>query len=682
MNRQNTFYNLLTKEKRDPTREFILDMDYLYKQRIKEKKNYVYEELRKLGIQNNFNNINQKIKVKESRHNQLKQRINRLKRNQKNYINIENNVENQREKLLNEENQLGDEINKMKESLQLIPELKSPFLFEGYGLTLNQFRRMNIIKGIQKYHELLSQLIDFYPQSGNLNRKIRIREAFKENVEQKRGRPLPTQEEIRINKTKMNELRNEYLNPLRNQEYAAFLDLKREHLKYKEREYTTIQLFPLTTNKNTILSDLRQNLYKMQNEEEFIQRLGINKLRFNERAISNDGITIEIIQRYLIFWIKELLLPIQINLKDQRNMDLYLAYNDYVLLNIQFYLLYILNETHTKNENSEEYKRGSWGAPFRINNHVYKHEHLRHRELNTFSKRKLYPYYNYQMTIYFIGYMVQHYCYSHFPNYIPKPNKITFDLERNISETNMNVASKYNNGRVYTHTCNLDEFFKKPCIYKRRDFTNLFFKILKEVSKMLKEMQEKIGFVHYDTHSGNIIINYKYSNHSKNENNNPKNDVSIEFELKIIDLLFSSILIRKEGQLISLLKYTNFQIYRNPNMLNPLLNEYSKVIDLMIFLFSTLFSDFILKKNNNSEFIYEDKAMYINILQKIQTIYNFDENYIKNYKRIFTKPYWGNIIIPVCNKDVFEKVLGSSVNLQYFNPKNLYQYLEENPNFI
>lgn len=671
------FYNILTREKRDPSREFILDMDYLYKERIKEKKRYLRQELEKLGIQNeNISGIEQKIKEKELRYNRLKQKINRLK--QKNVLNQENERENEREKILNEENQLGNEINRMREGVQLIPELKSPFLFEGHGLTLNQFRRMNIIKGIQKYYRLLSQLIDFYPQSGNLNRKMRIRDAFKGRVEEQRGRPLPTQEEIQLNQRRINELRREYINPLRNEEYGAFLDLKKRHLKYEEREYTSIQLFPLTTNKNSVLSNLRRNLYKMENEEEFLQRLGIDKLRFNQKAIKDDGITLELVQRYFLYWIKELLLPIQINLEDQKDMDLYLSYNDYVLLNIQFYLLYILNETHTKNERSEEYKRGSWGAPFRINNHVYKHEHLRHRELNTFSKRKLYPYYNYQMTIYFIGYMVQNYCYSYFQRYIPKPNKITFDLERNISETNMNIASKYNNGRVYTHTCNLGDFLKKPCIYKRRDFTSLFFKILKEISKMLMEMQEKIGFVHYDFHSGNIMINYKYSNHLTNENNVPKNDATIEFELKIIDLLFSSVLIRKEGELISLLKYTNWQLYRNPNILNPISNNFYKVYDLLYFLFSMLFYSFLVKKNGNS-LIYDDSFMYELIFIKIKEIYNFNDNYIILFREKFTKITWKNAMSLFSNVVLFREVIGTSVNLQYFIPSELYRYLEEHP---
>jgi hypothetical protein len=669
------FYNILTIEKRDPSREFVSYIFRLYNQRIIDKKQYIRQELEKLGIQDeSINRVEQKIKQKELIHSRLKQRINRLKT--KNYINIENEEENKRENMLIEENQLGLQINQMRESIQLILELKTPFLFEDYGLTLNQFRRMNIIKGLKKYQRLLSQLIDFYPQAGNLNRKMRIREAFKGRIEEQRGRPLPTPEQIRNNQKMINQLRREYLNPLRDQEYGAFLDLKRGHLKYEEREYTTIQLFSLMNTKNSVLSDLRRNIYKIENEEEFIQRLGIHQLRFNKRAIAYDGSTIELIQRYFIYWIKELLLPIQINLQNQQDMDLYLTYNDYVLLNLQFYLLYIVNETHIKNGNSEEYKRGSWGAPFRINNHVYKHEHLRHRELNTFSKRKLYPYYNYQMTVYFIGYMVQHYCYSHFPRYIPKPNKITFDLDRNISETNMNVASKYNNGRVYTYTCNLGEFFEKPCIYKRRDFTSLFFKILKEISKMLMDMQEKIGFVHYDFHSGNIIINYRYSNELTNENNNPKNDVTIDFELKIIDLLFSSVLIQNKNQKIYMLKYTNFQIYRNPNILNPLYHNFNKVYDLLYYLFSILFHVFLIKKKENT---YYNFRRYETIFQKIKEIYNFKEDYLILYKNKFEKISVKTAFIMLSDVNIFREILGTNVNLQYFIPSELYQYFISNP---
>ncbi len=679
MNRHNTFYNILTKRKNDPTREFILDMDYLYKQRIIEKKRYIREELRKLGIQNgNLESIERIREEKERRLNRLKNQIQRIKNSsrRKESMENENRNENKRERLLNDENQVSNEIAKITEALQIAPELKNPFLFEGHGLTLDQYRRMNIIKGIYKYRDFLEQLIDFYPLSGNLERKRQIREAFKGRVENRRGRPLPTTEETK-NPEKMNELRREFINPLRNEEYASFLDLKKHHLKYNDREYTTIELFPTTTNKNTTLRRLQENIHQIHNEEEFITRLGIHKIQWNERAIFEDGINEELIKRYFIYWIKELLLPIQIPLNDQKATDLYLTYNDYVLLNLQFYLLYILNETHRKKANSEEYKRGSWGAPFRINDHVYKHEHLRHRELEEFSKRKLYPYYNYQMSVYFIGYMNQHYCYSYFPRYIPTPNKITFDLKRDLSETNMNVASKYNNGTIYTHSCNLGEFFKKQCIYKRRDFTSLFFQILKQISKILMEMQEKIGFVHYDFHSGNIIINYKYSNESTNENNSPKNDVIIEFEIKIIDFTFSSIYIQTENHIINMLKYVNWRSYRNPNYVNLLHNNFLKVFDLLIFIFGVIFNTLIID-NIDSESLYINNPHYQDILIKIGEIFNFNDNYQIIFKDKFKKATWYNVFSITSNKQIFQDVLGTNINLQYFIPSELHRYLESN----
>ncbi len=682
MNRQNTFYNILTKRKNDPTREFILDMDYLYKQRIIEKKRYIREELRKLGIQNgNLESIERIREEKERRLNRLKNQIKRVKKTL-GRIENENSNENKRERLLNEENQVSNEIAKITEAIHIAPELNNPFLFKGYGLTLNQYRRMNNIKGIYKYYNYLQQLVNFYPFSHDLKKKEEIREEFKRRVEERRGRPLPTREETKENPEKMNELRKEFLNPLRNKEYPSFLNLKRKHFKNEENNYTIIELFPLTIiNKNTILSDLQRDIHLIQDEEELIIRLGINKIKWNEKAILKDGINKELIKRYFIYWIKELLLSIQIPLNEQKATDLYLTYNDYVLLNLQFYLLYVLNETHTKNKSNEKYKRGSWGAPFRINKHVYKHEHLIHKETNDFSKKRLYSFYNYQMSIYLIGYMIQSYCYSCFPRYIPKPNKITFDLERDLSETNMNVASKYNNGTIYTHSCNLGEFFKKQCIYKRRDFTSLFFKILKQISKMLMEMQEKIGFVHFDFHPGNIIINYKYSNESTNENNSPKNDVIIEFELKIIDLTLSSVLLQNINKKILMLKYNNWnQIYRDPNILNPFLHIFYKVFDLMIFLFGIIFNTLIIDNIDNidSESLYINNPHYQDILIKIGEIFNFNDNYQIIFKDKFKKATWQNVFIITSKKNIFEEILGTTVNLQYFIPSELYHYLESN----
>ena len=678
----NINFNNFLKKKIDPTRNFILGIESFYEEKMNTKKKYIRQLLREIEtgeylqrqkIENRYyqnllrksNKIKQKINKNKNKHQIDNETYNRLFEN---YNTVLNNI-----------NQRDEEINEKTKEIfgRLTQELDSPYLFDSYGLTLDQEKRFYVIKSIKKLHNFIMQLQKNIQNPMNESTKKHIRFLYRKSAEKEYGGPLPTPAETETNAIKFSNVKKLYLDPMRNLSYPVFLNLKKKHLYNDDIPYTTIELFPLKNTPQIVLQNIQQGLERISDPSILKSRLGLDKLKFSEGRIRADGTTLSIINKYLFFWVNELLYPIQIDIRDTNQRDLYLAYNEFVLQNIQFYLLYIEDKSHLKIKPNEEYIAGSWGAPFRIGTDVYKIEHLRHINISTGAKvkRKLYEKANYQMSIIFLGYMIQHYCHSFFPRYIPKPYNISFDMILDTGETHMNVASKYNDIRYY-NSCDLGKFLLKKCIYKREDFTHLFFRILKQIAKILMEMQEKIGFIPHDFHTGNIIINYNYSISNTSETNEPQNHLSIHFEIKIIDVTLSSITLYNLDNKISLLKYTNWRKYRNPNILNPLVSNYYKNYDILFLIVGIVLALFII---DFETYRYINIIEFSNIQQKIALIYNFNTNYVDLFKNKYnTNINWGNCRNIIQDKNIFLEILGSHVRTDFFTPSNIYDYLEQN----
>lgn len=678
MNLLNSDYYSFLSQKRDSissSMDFMDDMQNIYHEKKKEKKEFIHRKLKNIqnkSLTQNKINKNPRIILLLNRREKLESLqdnneipINNRKLIKKNMLNIEN-------ELFEQINIIHNQIN--EETRLLHEELTSNQLFHSLGLTLAQTYRYNLINGINKYYDYLVQITQYYENPNSPNVKDGKIQRIKENVERRTGR-LPSQNEIRTSKNALNNVRQRFINPLQNQDYPLFLNLKKKHLQHEQKECTTVELFPLNrnTNKTSIYRNLLTTLENITlNNPEMVERLGINKLKFDLNEVKKDGLNIELVKNSILYWVNELLLPIQYDLSNSNLNDTYLTYNDFVLLNLQFFLLYLKQEIHSKNKANEIYSKGGWSLPFRIGDHVYKPEHIRYSFHNKYTHRKIYPKYNYQISSYFIGYMIQHYVFSFFPTYVPQTYNISYNLNKNIFETNMNRANINKPNYV---SCTLGTFFQKPCIYKREDFTILFFRILKQLSFILDEMNHKIGFIHYDTHCSNLIINYKYSNNSISENNYPNNDIHIiDFDLKIIDLTFSYLLIKNIHDQICSFKYANWQIYRDPNILNPLFSSFYKHYDIMYFIITTLFYSLITIKNNN-HIQYVNILEYNEIINILKSIYRFNDNCLEKYINIFKQPTFHNTYNIVADKNYFLQILGENVNKQYFIASNLYQYL-------
>ncbi len=603
-------------------------------------------------------------------------------------INIILNVERlYNEKIKQKKNHLNLKIRStqnVRRLNQFNTEKKSFSIFEGFGLTFEEEKRFYIIQAIKKYYNLFQQLLDFYNQESTYENRMRQVNIFKSKINQelrrKRKNPLPRPEEWRQvegNNEVTKQLKNkkfayhkfEFLNKLRNQDYPLFLNLKRGHLEYNVKKYSLFDLFPRIENKNRINLELKENIDFLSNNHDIFIKFGINKLVFDEEQLEKDNLTKETIIENLIYWIKEVFIPLKLNMDNYKDQELYLSYNDIVLFNIQFCLLYLKNEVHSR-EGSIEMTRGAWGAPFSIGEHVFKHEHLRHNESSNFSKRRLYPKYNYQMSVYFIGYIIQNYSNYYFENIVPRTYKITYNLNKNIAETNMNKANINKAGYL---SCNLNQFLRKPSIYKRTDLLDLFKRILKKICIILIPMQKNLGFVHRDFHPGNIIIIYKYINHNGNninisENNIPKNDLQIDFDLKLIDFTFSSILIKDENEKINLFKYTNWQVYRLPYLLNPYETNFWKCYDLIFFILRIIFNTTLILNNKYNHNLYNQFNLLISYIIEL---FNFQTDFNIKFKEIFTDARRVNIYSLLQNKELFIDILGHHVNLNFFDPSIL-----------
>ncbi len=683
----------------DPSINIILNIEKLYNQKIKQKKDFINKRLRLIDSPDYKRNI---LSKKQRSHKSALNRLNTSIRENTNYLaNVQNETEktaiiyniNRKErekknilKTLHEQQKIINEQMREEKNI-LYQQLKSVSLYYNFGLTFEEEKRYYIIQAINKYYNLLQQLLDFN-NTQTTEQKIKQIKNFERNINSKSNIKLPTKEERKIltsnynhpdilanKKRKFAYYKSKFLDKLRNQKYPLFLDLKRGHLKYNIKKYTIFDLFPISQNKNNINQNLKNNIEKINDNNDIFIKFGINKLVFDKKQLENDNIEENNLIKTLIFWIKQIFLPIKINLNEQIDTDIYLTYNDIVLFNIQFCLLYLKNDIHSR-EGSEEMTRGAWGAPFSKGEHVFKHEHLRHYESLNFSQRRLYPYYNYQMAVYFIGYIIQNYCNYYFESIIPRTYKITYNLLKNIAETNMNRA---NINKPNYISCNLNQFFRKPCIYKRDDLLDLFKNILKRICEILIPMQEKIGFVHRDFHPGNIVIIYKYkskingSNIIIKENNNVKNDLIIDFDLKIIDFTFSSILINNEKEEVCLFKYTNWQVYRLPYLLDPLESNLYKCYDLIFFILRILFNTFLIHNDHYNLDLYNH---YHNIIEYLVSIFAIKPEFNNVFMQTFRDARRVNIYTLLQNKELFINILGNEMNLNLFNPTNLIESID------
>ncbi len=363
------------------------------------------------------------------------------------------------------------------------------------------------------------------------------------------------------------------------------------------------------------------------------------------------------------------------NSKFKKNIIFYLNY-DIDMLKLT---LLLLKEFKIKEPPYKWFGKGAWGRIFRHEtdeNKVMKFEHLRfnpkpnfrsYENGNEYQERRSYYVSSYIPVTIFYGYLIQNYLL--YINKILKPEKIYipdaydvyYNVTKNMGRLNINFAfpsknyiGNQSNKKIYVK--DIYGFLFHKLNHTKPNFVNNFFLVLKEICEALKLFQESSSFVHFDFHLHNTLIRYYYNNEDK-----------LHFEIKIIDVNFSSIVIKKDSDYY-LLKYTNLRKYRNPDITNPKKSNRWNMIDLQNFINSLFFTSFDLEKEHKD--LQKKENNKISKTNNSTVIQSFNEENTKSINSLQTN----NLSIHSVNKkmkggnNIFDN---NSYNLnKLFNNKN------------
>lgn len=350
--------------------------------------------------------------------------------------------------------------------------------------------------------------------------------------------------------------------------------------------------------------------------------------------------------------------------------------------------------------------KGAYGSVYLINNKIYRLEKLRFVEGELGRYKFPYRFYNYIASTIFLSFVLQNFLHQKFPTIIPDVLDLDFGYKNDYGVTIMNYAfNNINNNKKYI-IYDFYNFVKNESY--RKTFIKDFYNILINLCQIITELQDYCCFVHNDIHFNNLLIKYNYNN----------NNGFFEYNIKLIDFGLSSIVINYNNQL-RLLKYVNLRPFKFPLAFNPYTSTMWYKYDLLYFINILLFKhdDFFednLKINNlknNEDYIYDynyDEIIHEYII-KLNNETNIDKIKIYNYRLLCVKIYKiFNICIscrhnykvylresikanqPIIfnlmfkltqNKYTRDKIYGSLLKIENFNPRILKNILESETRF-
>ncbi len=391
-------------------------------------------------------------------------------------------------------------------------------------------------------------------------------------------------------------------------------------------------------NKQNYLNTIRNLPVLSMDWNTILDLFGINQLDFITSKNTNNKIK-NTLSKLLS------LLTIPINQEDSKLLRTSI---DNILYGISFILLNNNYKLENSNENLKKKKtlgEGAYGKVSLISNtKVEKNENLRYtlRELSLKKgKKTYYPLSSYMSSFTLLGFILQKFLYNLNNNYVPNIYDVKFDFESNKllynknknlnlkARTVMNLSGKnmINNNKKYIST-NLYSILFENDYYLDTNFELFVFKIIYKLCEVLEFYQNKCMFVHRDLHVKNIMINLNY-----NLNGNKKNINTDDFELKLIDFSFSSIVLKNMSNKISYLTYMNYKPFKDPYISNPFFNKEWNQTDLRFF-FLYLFVDCFVKflDNNKMNILHKEKIK--NILLTLIDVFNINTDYINKLKTI------------------------------------------------
>ncbi len=525
-------------------------------------------------------------------------------------------------------------------------------------MTNIQKRKFDLLRWIRNSERSLFQLLQMELIKNNNGRSIRQKRNENHSREELKNNWLRlvlnvSSENIRQayqrknkRKNRNSQLLKSYNYGLKQNNFNLSLNGKKKHLKINECSYD----FEERTDAEKIefLDEIERkkrnndNFSGRYDWEETLDMLGINQLSFlkiNEHNTFQNRVKKENLKKALIKLINLYLMPIQENYT-----DVFLLYRENIMMCISF-ILY--DDNISKNNylnifrNFIEIGEGSFGKTSKKknnNNKIYKKENLRimtsyeRKEKLEESLFKKYPINSYVSSQVLFSYMIQKYLYNLNNNYVPDIDDIHFFYNENKDLNNENIEiksiTKMNNAKItknrneilksYSYSMNLNEiiFDTKIKLYHKSNFIKFILKILMKICDILIYYQTKCFFIHRDLHPYNIIVNFNLTS----------NNIDIEnFQVKLIDFSFTSIIINNNNNVMSQLQFTNLRPHWDCKFLNPLLNKEWQKVDLKYFFLFTFFNSILyglsLNKGNYNDIFHLSQIEFLeNIFAKLLNI--------------------------------------------------------------
>ncbi len=471
------------------------------------------------------------------------------------------------------------------------------------------------------------------------------------------------------NKIEKNEFSRIWKN-LKKNNFDLSLRFKKKHLKTEKCKFAIQERTP---NEN---SDF---LHQLEDKpiipwETILNMIGINTLSFlNEHPLHKRAI-IELLNLYLM--------PIT-----EQFDDIFRLKREYYLMCISFVLL----DFNIENINYLPEVEGTSGftATTRINeSSIYKLENFRFEN---------YPSSSYMSSIYLFSFFIQKYLYNLNNDFVPDIENIYYHFtqknEMRKSITKMKLAK--NNKNTYIYSINLLQLLIGKCptninkyFFEINNFEIFIIEILKKLCQILIFYQDACYFVHRDLHTSNIMINFNIIDNNFDLTN---------FEVKLIDFTYSSIIIQNKNRIKTEFMNSSYNYFNDPIYSNPYLNKEWNTCDLRYFIITLLFAKLY---NGNQQKLEENifinkvlnsqnKTIKLkNIRSILLSIFQIDKNYLANYI-LFKYSYKNNnkkcIKIEeliyreiLFKKKVFNQIFGDKCKIEYFNPR----YIQNKLNLI
>jgi hypothetical protein len=363
---------------------------------------------------------------------------------------------------------------------------------------------------------------------------------------------------------------------------------------------------------------------------------------------------------------------------------------DIILMGITFILF---NDDYDLKKIPEKKKvgEGAYGQiKLLIDGKIGKYENLRAsvKEFSTAPGEKpYYPAQSYVASMSLISLIIQKYLYRLNNQYVPYIYDLRFNFEskKSLTPTNksLNLKSEITMNFVGINliqrseefmTENLHDIIFTKKYYKDPNFVLFVLKIIQKLCIILDFYQKKCLFVHMDLHAKNVMVNFKY--------NNAIMDIE-DFQVKLIDFSFSSIVVKNSNNDLSMMVYINYRPMKDPNITNPYINQEWNQQDLKYFFMALIlyysnpfFKEYTLNRNSQRKI---DE-----IIKIFLSIFQIQDGYLERWNDLIREEYSfcykegaRRVFEVFLKKNIHRQIYGSDFQHSFYIPRILNEKLRE-----